>query len=81
MPAAERVQAWLDAYIEAWRTYDRAAIGELFGADATHAYSGKLISPTVGESLAIIAFAITWGCMSVIQVLSRFAPRPANRPN
>ena len=32
-------------------------------------------------ALAIIAFAITWGCMSVIQVLSRFAPRPANRPN
>jgi putative spermidine/putrescine transport system permease protein len=32
-------------------------------------------------ALAIIAFAITWGCMSVIQVLSRFAPRSANRPN
>jgi len=32
-------------------------------------------------ALAIIAFAITWGCMSVIQVLSRFAPKSANRPN
>ena len=31
-------------------------------------------------ALAIIAFLITWGCMSVIQLLSRFAPR-ANRPN
>ena len=31
-------------------------------------------------ALAIIAFIITWGCMSVIQLLSRFAPR-ANRPN
>jgi putative spermidine/putrescine transport system permease protein len=31
-------------------------------------------------ALAIIAFVITWGCMSVIQLLSRFAPR-ANRPN
>ncbi|CAM5374228.1 hypothetical protein MAUB1S_06407 [Mycolicibacterium aubagnense] len=32
-------------------------------------------------ALAIIAFVITWGCMSVIQVLSRFAPKSANRPN
>jgi putative spermidine/putrescine transport system permease protein len=32
-------------------------------------------------ALAIIAFAITWGCMSVIQILARFAPRAANRPN
>jgi putative spermidine/putrescine transport system permease protein len=32
-------------------------------------------------ALAIIAFAITWGCMSLIQVLSRFAPKSANRPN
>lgn len=32
-------------------------------------------------ALAIIAFVITWGCMSVIQVLSRFAPKSANSPN
>lgn len=32
-------------------------------------------------ALAIIAFAITWGCMSVIQLLSRFAPKSANHPN
>ncbi len=32
-------------------------------------------------ALAIIAFAITWGCMSLIQILSRFAPKSANRPN
>ena len=32
-------------------------------------------------ALAVIAFAITWGCMSVIQVLSRFAPKSANDPN
>ena len=31
-------------------------------------------------ALAIIAFGITWGCMSIIQVLSRFAPRSANQP-
>jgi ketosteroid isomerase-like protein len=38
MPSMERVQAWLDAYVEAWRTYDRDAIGELFSADASYAY-------------------------------------------
>jgi putative spermidine/putrescine transport system permease protein len=32
-------------------------------------------------ALAIIAFAITWACMSVIQILSRFAPRSANNPH
>lgn len=32
-------------------------------------------------ALAIIAFIITWGCMSVIQILARFAPKSANRPN
>ncbi|WP_315925321.1 ABC transporter permease [Mesorhizobium sp. SP-1A] len=32
-------------------------------------------------ALAVIAFAITWGCMAVIQVLSRFAPKSANNPN
>ena len=31
-------------------------------------------------ALAIIAFVITWGCMSLIQIVSRFAPRTANRP-
>lgn len=31
-------------------------------------------------ALAVIAFAITWGCMSVIQILSRFAPRSASAP-
>jgi putative spermidine/putrescine transport system permease protein len=32
-------------------------------------------------ALAIIAFVITWGCMSLIQIFSRFAPRSSNRPN
>jgi putative spermidine/putrescine transport system permease protein len=32
-------------------------------------------------ALAIIAFVITWGCMAVIQVLSRFAPKSSSRPN
>jgi ketosteroid isomerase-like protein len=35
---SEQVQAWLDAYVAAWRSYDRAAIGALFSDDATYAY-------------------------------------------
>ena len=37
MTAAD-VQAWLDAYVAAWRTYDAAAIGELFAPGAAYAY-------------------------------------------
>jgi ketosteroid isomerase-like protein len=32
------VQAWLDRYVAAWRSYDADAIGDLFAADATYAY-------------------------------------------
>jgi hypothetical protein len=32
------VQRWLDRYVEAWRSYDAAAIGELFADDASYAY-------------------------------------------
>ena len=34
----EQVQAWLDAYVDAWRTYEASTIGALFSADATYAY-------------------------------------------
>ena len=34
----EQVQAWLDAYVAAWRSYDADAIGELFSADAVYRY-------------------------------------------
>ena len=30
---------WLDAYVEAWRSYDPAAIGTLFAADAEYRYA------------------------------------------
>jgi putative spermidine/putrescine transport system permease protein len=29
----------------------------------------------------VITFVVTWGCMSVIQMLARFAPKSANRPD
>ena len=32
------VQRWLDAYVDAWRTYDPAAIGALFADDAIYRY-------------------------------------------
>ncbi len=32
-------------------------------------------------ALAIIAFLLTWGCMTAIQFLARYAPKSANRPN
>jgi hypothetical protein len=32
------VQAWLDRYIAAWRSYDPEAIGDLFGEAATYRY-------------------------------------------
>lgn len=34
----DAVQAWLDAYVEAWRTYDPTSIAALFTEDATYAY-------------------------------------------
>lgn len=34
----DEVQAWLDRYVEAWRFYEAAAIGELFSADAEYRY-------------------------------------------
>ena len=33
-----RFQHWLDGYVDAWRTYDPAAIGDLFSEDATYRY-------------------------------------------
>jgi hypothetical protein len=35
----ETVQSWLDNYVEAWRTYDPAKIGDLFSEDALYFYS------------------------------------------
>jgi uncharacterized protein (DUF934 family) len=54
MPTPERLQDWLDAYVEAWRTYDGDAIGELFGAEATYAYHPYDEEPLRGRE-AIVA--------------------------
>ena len=34
----ERLQSWLDAYVEAWRSNDAGTIGDLFSADAEDRY-------------------------------------------
>ena len=34
----EAVQVWLDAYIEAWRSYGTGAIADLFAEDVAYAY-------------------------------------------
>jgi hypothetical protein len=39
MLSKERVQAWLDAYVQAWKTYDPQAIGDLFSEEVTYFYS------------------------------------------
>ena len=31
-------QAWLDAYVEAWKTYDRDQVAALFAEEATYRY-------------------------------------------
>jgi hypothetical protein len=33
------VQQWLDRYVQAWMTYDRQIINDLFSENATYAYS------------------------------------------
>ena len=35
----ESLQIWLDKYVEAWRTYEPAQIGNLFSEDAFYFYS------------------------------------------
>ena len=38
MPTNVQVQAWLDAYVAAWRSYERDAILALFTDDVAYAY-------------------------------------------
>ena len=47
------VQAWLDGYVAAWKSYDPAAIGDLFSEDAEYRYH-PLEEPLQGRG-AIVA--------------------------
>lgn len=53
MADSTSVAAWLNAYGEAWRTYDPQAIGNLFSADAAY-YYGPYDEPVRGRE-AIVA--------------------------
>jgi hypothetical protein len=55
MTTTEQVQAWLDAYVAAWRSYDRAAIEALFADGARYAYH-PYDEPLVGPA----AIAESW---------------------
>jgi SnoaL-like domain len=46
------VQRWLDAYIDAWRTYDAAAIGALFTTDVRYQYQ-PYREPVVGRDAVV----------------------------
>ena len=48
------VQRWLDRYVDAWRTYEVEAIGDLFAADATYRYHPYDEDAVVGRE-AIVA--------------------------
>ena len=48
----DEVQAWLDRYVDAWRSYDADAIGSLFSEDASYAYH-PYDDPVVGRAAVV----------------------------
>ena len=46
------VQGWLDRYVEAWQSYDPAAIGDLFSDDVRYAYQ-PYREPVVGRDAVV----------------------------
>jgi hypothetical protein len=51
----DAVQAWLDAYIAAWRGYNREAIADLFAENATYAYE-PWSAPVEGREAIVAAW-------------------------
>ena len=56
MADRERIQEWLDAYVEAWRSYDEDAIRELFSEDASYAYHPYDEEPERGRDAIVAAW-------------------------
>jgi hypothetical protein len=50
------LQDWLDRYVEAWRTYDPAAIGDLFSEEALY-YFHPFRDPARGRDEIVKAWA------------------------
>jgi hypothetical protein len=49
------VQRWLDGYVEAWRTYDPASIGDLFSDDVSYAFQ-PYDEPVRGRDAVVAAW-------------------------
>jgi ketosteroid isomerase-like protein len=47
------VQAWLDRYVAAWKSYDRAQIEGLFAPDATYRYHPYDTDPLEGRDAIV----------------------------
>jgi hypothetical protein len=52
MTDRDSVRRWLEAYVEAWKSYDREAIGELFSEDARCRYH-PWDEPIVGRAAIV----------------------------
>jgi hypothetical protein len=50
------VQRWLDRYVEAWRTYDPDAIGDLFAEGATYRWNPFDDDVVVGRAAIVAAW-------------------------
>ncbi|HET8567408.1 MAG TPA: nuclear transport factor 2 family protein [Candidatus Limnocylindria bacterium] len=50
------LRLWLDAYIEAWRTYDPERIAALFTEDATYKYHPLDTEPVAGREAIVAAW-------------------------
>jgi ketosteroid isomerase-like protein len=54
MATRDAAEAWLDRYVEAWRTYDKEKIGALFSEDAEYFFQPFDEEPVRGRD-AIVA--------------------------
>jgi ketosteroid isomerase-like protein len=49
----QKFQAWLDGYVEAWKTYDEAKIGALFADDVEYRYHPNDDEPLHGRAAVV----------------------------
>ena len=49
----QKFQAWLDGYVEAWKTYDEAKIGALFAEDVEYRYHPNDDEPLHGRAAVV----------------------------
>ena len=49
----QKFQAWLDGYVDAWKTYDEAKIGALFADDVEYRYHPNDDEPLQGRAALV----------------------------